>query len=180
MSCLTVVYTTAYAGCNACHYTHAHIYTQEDGIVIEYYDLVCEGPLDIVWIIVIYAYIVLTQLLAFFLAFRTRKVTIKALNDSKYLSALIYVSTGILIIMVVCAVLLDKYLNTDAAVFSGLLFIYTTLVLSLMFIPKVRFLLSNVMYSHTHRHAPTHAHTHTTHTHTHTTRTHTHTHKHRW
>lgn len=97
----------------------------------------CGGPNDIIWIIYSYGCVVLTQIVAVVLAFRTRKVTIKALNDSKYLTIIIYLSTVIIVSMVVSAVLLDEYLNTDAGIFGGLIMLFTTVVLALTFIPKV-------------------------------------------
>ena len=39
--------------------------------------------------------------------------------------------------MIVCAILLSNYLNADGAVFGGLLYIFITIVLMIVFIPKV-------------------------------------------
>ena len=83
--------------------------------------------------------------MAVILAFRTRKVTIKALNDSKQLTIIIYLSTIIITVMVICVPALNRFLNADAAVFGGLIMIFTTVVLALMFIPKVR-----QLYNHIH------------------------------
>lgn len=105
--------------------------------IIKYESLVCEGPMAIIWILVNYGAVVLTQVVAVILAFRTRKVTIKALNDSKYLAIIIYTSTVIIAVMVASAVIFEKYLNADGAIFGGLLIIFTTVVLGLTFIPKV-------------------------------------------
>lgn len=98
----------------------------------------CNGPHSIIWIIFLYGCIILTQVVAVILAFRTRKVTIKALNDSKYLTIIIYTSTIIMAIIIPSTVLLDKYLTVDATVFGGLIMLFTTVVLGLTFIPKVR------------------------------------------
>lgn len=76
-------------------------------------------------------------MVAVILAFRTRKVNIKALNDSKYLTIIIYISSVIIALMLISAVLLERYLNIDAAVFGGLILLFTTVVLGLTFIPKV-------------------------------------------
>ena len=106
-------------------------------IIIRYTNYVCGGPRDLIWIIYSYGCVVLTQIVAVVLAFRTRKVTIKALNDSKYLTIIIYLSTVIIVAMLISAVLLDEYLNVDAAIFGGLMLLFTTVVLALTFIPKV-------------------------------------------
>ena len=72
-----------------------------------------------------------------FLAFQTRKVVIRALNDSKYVAMIIYLSTVIITLMIVFTVTLDEFLNADGAVFGGLIYIFTTIILTLLFIPKV-------------------------------------------
>jgi gamma-aminobutyric acid type B receptor len=72
-----------------------------------------------------------------FLAFQTRKVAIKALNDSKYVAMIIYLSTVIVTMMIVFTVTLDEFLNADGAVFGGLIYIFTTIILTILFIPKV-------------------------------------------
>lgn len=93
--------------------------------------------MSLIWIFFSYGCVVLTQVVAVILAFRTRKVTIKALNDSKYLTIIIYTSSVIIAAMLISAVLLEKYLNSDAAVFGGLVMLFTTVALGLTFIPKV-------------------------------------------
>lgn len=71
-------------------------------------------------------------------AFLTRKVTVDALNDSKYSAAIIYISTLLLVLGVVIIILLAQ---SDITIYSG---VWTTLVfmevcvfLGLTFIPKV-------------------------------------------
>lgn len=110
---------------------------QENNVLFEKHNLVCQGPRDLIWIVILYAYILLTQLIAVFLAFRTRKVEIKILNDAKYIAIIIYLTSIIITIMIVCAVLLSNFLNADGAVFGGLIYIFITTVLCVLFIPKV-------------------------------------------
>ena len=104
----------------------------------------CQGQGDIIWIILILVYIALTQLVAVFLAFLTRKVEIKAMNDAKSIAVIIYLTTVIVTIMIICAIVLRDYLNADGATFGGLLLLFTTITLSLLFIPKVIFQDCNV------------------------------------
>ena len=106
-------------------------------IAIKFTSLVCSGPYSIIWIIVCYGCVVITQVVGVVLAFRTRNVTIKALNDSKYLTIIIYISSVIIVAMVASAVLIEDRINADAAVFGGLFIIFSTVVLGLTFIPKV-------------------------------------------
>lgn len=110
---------------------------QEDKVLIEHFNLVCEGKRDTIWIAVILFYLVATQLVAVYLAFRTRKVKIKALNDAKYLALIIYIGTVIITVMIISVVSLGSFLNADAAVFSACIWVFTTLILGLLFVPKV-------------------------------------------
>ena len=107
-------------------------------MIISFQNLVCGGENSLIWIIVYYFFIIVAQVVGVILAFRTRKVTIKALNDSKYLTIIIYTSAVIVTIMIIGAVTLDRFLTIDAAVFGLLLFTFTTVVLGFTFIPKVR------------------------------------------
>lgn len=106
-------------------------------MLVEKYNLVCEGRRSIIWILLLFSYIVITQVVAVYLAFRTRKVKIKALNDAKYLAIIIYISTVIVTVMIIGALSLRNYLNADAGVFTTILFIFTTCILGFLFVPKV-------------------------------------------
>ena len=105
--------------------------------MVQYYVQKCDGRNSLIWIIIAYGYILLTQLASIFLAFRTRKVKVKVLNDSKYIALIIYITSVIVTVMIIGAVTLDNYINADAAVFSGLILTFTTVVLTLVFVPKV-------------------------------------------
>ena len=104
---------------------------------MEHFNLVCDGRKSTIWIILILLYILATQLVAVYLAFRTRKVKIKALNDAKYLAFIIYISTVIVTGMIIGSISLRSFLNADAAVFCTGLLLYTTSVLLFLFVPKV-------------------------------------------
>jgi gamma-aminobutyric acid type B receptor len=109
----------------------------ENKVLVAHYNLVCDGKRSLIWIIIIFAYILAAQLVAVYLAFRTRKVKIKALNDAKYLAFIIYITTFIITSMIIGAVSLRNFLNADAAVFSTGLFLFTTSILALLFVPKM-------------------------------------------
>lgn len=117
--------------------THFCVLQDSTQIIIQYHNLVCLGPQYFIWLVVIYGYLFLTQAVAVILAFRTRKVKIKALNDSKYLTIIIYLSTVIITVMIICVPALDNFLDIDAAVFGALIMLFATVVLGLTFIPKV-------------------------------------------
>ena len=87
-------------------------------------------------------YLALLQIVGIVLAFQTRKVKIRVLNDSKFVAALVYISSIVLVVIVLTTFILRSYINISAAIFSGGIIILATIFLALMFIPKVRRLLS--------------------------------------
>ena len=71
------------------------------------------------------------------LAFSTRKVKIKGLNDAKYILAAIYVCSIVLAVIIVSTYSLKNLVNIFAAVFCTGFFVGTTVILGLVFGPKV-------------------------------------------
>ena len=86
---------------------------------------------------VIFIYLALLQVAAIVLAIQTRRVKIKVLNDSKYIVALIYISSITLLILVVVVFALGALININELLVAGAFLIATTSFLSLTFIPKV-------------------------------------------
>ena len=110
---------------------------QEDGFNQVVYILSCSKKLSDIWIAIIYAYIGLLQLAAIFMAFTTRKVNIKALNDTKETAVMIYLNSIIITALIVAEFGLDTHLNTCVALFGCALFVAATLFLAVVFIPRV-------------------------------------------
>ena len=79
----------------------------------------------------------LLQFAGIILAFQTRKVNIKALNDSKSVTVLIYISSIVLVIMALVQFILRNYINIQMAVFSGGVILLATLFLVFIFTPNV-------------------------------------------
>ena len=77
------------------------------------------------------------QVGAIFLAFGTRKVTIKGLNDSQYIVAAIYVTSLFLTAIIVLSVTVNDFVNLYAGLIGGGILITTTAILGLVFVPKV-------------------------------------------
>lgn len=90
-----------------------------------------------------------------FMAFHTRKVTIKALNDSKQIAVLVYISSISVLLMGVLAFALRNQLLAYTIGFILGLFGVGTVFLSVVFIPRVRItkivLLRMCMYSENNR-----------------------------
>jgi gamma-aminobutyric acid type B receptor len=87
--------------------------------------------------IIIFIYLSLLQFVGIILAFQTRKVKITALNDSKSVTALIYISSIVLVVIVLITFILRSHINISAAVFAGGIIVLATFFLVLVFIPKV-------------------------------------------
>ena len=82
-------------------------------------------------------YLTLLQIMGIVLAFQTRRVKIRVLNDSKFVAALVYISSIVLIIIILVHFILRSYINITGVVFSGGFIILVTFFLVLTFIPKV-------------------------------------------
>ena len=87
--------------------------------------------------ILIFLYLALLQIVGIILAFQTRKVKIPALNDSKFVAALVYISSIVFVALVLITFLLGGYINISSGIFSGGIMLLATLFLILMFLPKV-------------------------------------------
>ena len=106
-------------------------------MTVQFENLVCDSPNSTFWIAVIFLIILSTQVSALFFAFATRKVRIKTLNDTKEVSIIIYITTGIWLILLIGVFVLERFLNADAGVFSFCLFLFATVTQLFLFVPKV-------------------------------------------
>lgn len=110
---------------------------QVEGITNINYNFVCLNDRAIIWLAISYAYKGLLQLVAMFMAFHTRKVKIRALNDSKELAVLIYINSITLVILTVTEFALYMYHDVYAGLFGMGLLVEATLFLTVLFVPKV-------------------------------------------
>ena len=86
---------------------------------------------------IIFIYLALLQFVGIILAFQTRRVKINILNDSKSVASLVYISSIVLVVIVLVTFILRSYINVSAALFSGGIIVLATFFLLLMFVPKV-------------------------------------------
>ncbi len=98
---------------------------------------VCSVGESVIWLGLSFAYKALLQIVAMFMAFHTRKVKIKALNDSKAIAAIIYINSIVLVLMIVNSFVLEAYHNVHAALFGLASLVQATMFLGFLFIPKV-------------------------------------------
>lgn len=79
----------------------------------------------------------LLQILSLFLAFATRRVKVKGLNDTKAVAGAVYVTSITFTVLFVSTYSVVEYINVYATIFCMALFIGTSTILALLFIPKV-------------------------------------------
>ena len=77
----------------------------------------CLSEGAVVWLALSYVYKALLQLVAMFMAFYTRQVKIKALNDSKEIAVVIYFNSITLTLLAVVEFALKQYHEVYAALF---------------------------------------------------------------
>ena len=90
-----------------------------------------------VWIVASLLYMALLEVAAVFMAFHTRKVRIKAINDSKEIAALVYINSIILIVVAIALLSLRGNHDLFAIVLGLAIILASTIFLSLVFIPTV-------------------------------------------
>ena len=111
---------------------------QENQLINDYYTYICESRSRDIWLGIVFGYKAVLQIVAIFLAFGTRKVTIKGLDDSKYIAMAIYVTSVVLAVMIISNVTLNDYINFYASLYSVCLLSISTIIIVLVFLPKVR------------------------------------------
>ena len=98
----------------------------------------CSSPTEAYWLGVLFGYKIIFQAIGVFLAFKIRKVKIHGLNESREVSAILYITSIMLVIMIVVSYAFGDYIDVEAAVFGFGLSTLITVVLGLTFVPKVK------------------------------------------
>ena len=115
------------------------IFSQHLGVREDYYIWVCyeaSSP-SFFWQIFIFAYLAVLQIIGMVLAFQTRKVKVQGLRDSKFVAAIIYISSIILVALALVTFALRTYINIGIGIIATGIFTLTTIFLALIFVPKV-------------------------------------------
>ena len=86
------------------------------------------------------------QVIALVFSFSIGKVKIKGLNDAKFITVAVYVTSIVTAVIFVSLYSLKTYLNLYATLFSFGFFVGTTFILALVFLPKVHALIASVVY----------------------------------
>ena len=111
--------------------------SQEDGIKEVSVVSRCLSTTEPYWLSVLFGYKAIIQAIGLYLAFKIRNIKIRGLNDSREVSITLYVSSVILLIIVIVTFVYGDYIDVDGFVYGFGLSTAATVVLSLTFIPKV-------------------------------------------
>ncbi len=108
------------------------------GIIYEYYFYTCSSRSRNITLAILYGFKGVLQAVSLLFAFQIRKVKYKGLNDAKYIAGAVYMSSLMLVTIMVSTFLLEKsYINFYPALFSFSLLVGATSILLLVFVPKV-------------------------------------------
>lgn len=112
-----------------------HPFLQELQIIEDNFTFVCSSRARNITLGILYGYKLVVHLII--LAFTSLKVKVKGLEDAKYITASISMTSTMLVIMLLTTYFLNEFVNWFPALFSTALFISTTFILALVFVPKV-------------------------------------------
>ena len=110
---------------------------QEQEIVTLYFTYICSSTARDIFLGVLYGYKMVLQVVALVFAFATRKVKVKGLDDSKYIAAATFVTSIVLAVIIVATYSLKDFVNSYPTLFCTGFLIGTTVILALVFVPKV-------------------------------------------
>ena len=111
---------------------------QDLQIVNIFHIVVCKSKSRDIALGVLYGYKALLQIVAILFAFSTRKVKVKGLDDAKYIAIAVYVTSIVTAVIIVATYTLYDFSNILSIVLCTGIFVGATIILLLVFIPKVR------------------------------------------
>ena len=88
-------------------------------------------------IAMIFSSVMTLQVCALYLAFQTRKVKVKGLNDAKYAAMVVYITTIMMFIAFITTFTFSNYINAYAIIYGAGLWMGSTVLLAIIFVPKV-------------------------------------------
>ena len=97
----------------------------------------CGSTASTVWVAISYVYQASLQIVAMFMAFHTRKIKIKGLNDTKEIFALVYLNSISLVLLAITEFALQPYDAARSALLSLAHITSATMFLSIVIIPRV-------------------------------------------
>ena len=110
---------------------------QENGIIENYLVINCYSPSSFYWRLALYTHLGILQTSALVLAFKTRNVKIPVLNDSKAISASVFITSALDVGLIIVTISLQNYSSLIAFYFYGFIMLSTAVFVGLVFVPKV-------------------------------------------
>ena len=104
---------------------------------------VCTASHRFIWIGILFAYKGILLIAGLFLAFETRNVKIRQLNDSHLIGMCVYATVVLSIALAPIGALLEIHVDVHYAIIGSMTMFGVTLILSLLFIPKVLSMMTN-------------------------------------
>ena len=111
---------------------------QPTAIIQQNFVYACDSDGRIVLVILLYCSKILLQIFSLVLAFQTRNIKVKGLDDSKYIPSAVYISTIVLPLSLTAAFSLRTHVNAFPAVLSIAHFFGASSILIIVFVPRVR------------------------------------------
>ena len=118
-------------------YTCIFVVTQSEGILVESYNMQCSSESGLIWVAVLAVYKVILQISGIVLAFLSRKVKVKGLNESREVQVLMIVTTPIVVVALALRLALSDYLNVVGTVWAFGVAVTGGSALVIIFLPKV-------------------------------------------
>lgn len=108
------------------------------GIVTHYfyYECTITAP-DYVYGALVWLNLFILKISALWLSFQIRKVKIKGLNESKYIIAIVYVSSILVIINFILLLTMNKYFTILQILYGTFDIVNVTFIIAVSFVPKV-------------------------------------------
>ena len=97
----------------------------------------CTSEGSYIWFPVLFAYKGIILLVGLFLAFETRKVKIKSLNDSRFITMSVYGTVIVSVTLTPIGFLLQHFPNVQYGVIGIMILTSTSVILGLIFVTKV-------------------------------------------
>ena len=116
---------------------YVYLCSQEKGIIENYFVIECYTLASFSWRLFLYLYFGILQAVALVLAFKIRKVEIKVLNDSKEISTIAYITSVILVELIIVSSLLYNYSSVQRLLYYSGILITTMSIVGLIYVPKV-------------------------------------------
>ena len=92
-----------------------------------------------IWIAFLFGYLMLLQFSSLVLALMNRNITIKAVNDSKEIRRIVYITSFIFLGLFIGYFVIGNFRDVGISLYIGYLLAATMVVLLFIFVPKVRY-----------------------------------------